>query len=653
MRLAQRSGLKFLASIWLCAVLLSWPSRAPAQQSLASQCLNPAGPGAIEACARLIEAGRGNVAEYHYSRGSALLDKRDCDGALADFDAAVRLRPSDPSYHGGRGLVFYSCKKDFKQAAAAFGDVIRLSPRDAAAYDIRGTSRRYLGDLDGSVADETAAIRLEPGFGMYYGNRAVTWTEKGDPARALADFNRNIALEPNVAAIFNNRGLFLLQRQELDQAIADFTEAIRLDPKYSKPYANRAEAWRQKGDLDRSLADIDRAISIDPRDPLNYARRADTLRYRGDYRLALAEYDRALAIMSDYIPAFTGRGLAYERLGDVTAALAEFRKALASQSYLANLDYSKSSIETARTRIAALGSGAPLPVIPPAPRRAESTTSIPTPTVAAPVVAPDAARATQVSQGRRVALVIGNSDYRNTIKLGNPQNDASAIGASLRNIGFESVTVLVNLTREDLQDALRAFAETARTADWAMVYYAGHGIELNGVDYLVPVDARIVSERDALAQGVALADVTAATEGARKLKLVLLDACRDNPFLVQSKRPSTPAVVASALVAGGIAGTRSLNQSLGPAKGLSQVKAGSGTLVFFAARAGQAALDGDGDNSPFAVAMLQRIATPGVEIGKVFRLVRDDVMEATAGRQEPFVYGSLPGGEDFYFVAAR
>jgi len=653
MRLVPRSGLKLLTWIWIGAILPVWPSHVSAQQPLASQCLNPADPGAIEACAKLIDTGKGNLAEYHYSRGSALLNKRDCDGALADFDAAVRLRPADQSYHGGRGLVFFSCKKDFKQAAAAFGDVIRLSPRNAAAYDIRGTSRRYLGDLDGSVADETAAIRLQPGFGMYYGNRAITWTEKGDPARALADFNRNVALEPNVAAIFNNRGLFLLQRQEWDKAIADFTEAIRLDPKYAKPYANRAEAWRLKGDLDRSLADIDQAIGIDPRDPLNYARRADTLRYRGDYRLALGEYDRALAIMPDYIPAFTGRGLTYERLGDVAAALAEFRKALASQSYLANLDYSKSSLETARARIAALSSGAPLPVIPPAPRRADSTTSIPTPNVTAPVVAPDAARATQASQGRRVALVIGNSDYRNTIKLGNPQNDAGAIGASLRNIGFESVTILLNLTRDGLLDALRIFAETARTADWAMIYYAGHGIEVNGVDYLAAVDAKIASEHDALAQGVGLAEVTAATEGARKLKLVLLDACRDNPFLVQAKKPSTSTVIASAVTTRAKAATRSLDQSLGPAKGLSQVKPGSGTLVFFAAREGQAALDGDGDNSPFAVAMLQRIATPGVEINKVFRLVRDDVMEATAGRQEPIVYGSLPGGEDFYFVAGR
>jgi tetratricopeptide (TPR) repeat protein len=651
MRPGQTFGWRFPASILVGALLFSAPSGTPAQQSPDRQCLTANAPGLIEACSKLIDAGSGNLAEYHYSRGAALLDRKDCGGALADFDAAVRLRPTDPAYHGGRGLVFYSCKLDFKQAAAAFTDVIRLSPRDAAAYDIRGTARRYIGDLDGAVADQSAAIRLQPGFGMYYGNRAVTFAEKREPARALADFNRDVQIEPTVAAVFNNRGLFLLQRQELDKAIGDFSEAIRLDPKYSKPYANRAEAWRLKGDLDRSLADVDQAIAIDPGDPLNYARRADTLRYRGEYAQSLAEYDRALAIMPDYIPAFTGRGLSYERLGNVAAARAEFQRAIASQSYLANLDYSKSSLETARARLAALNSGAPLPVIPPAPRKAESSTSIPTPSVVAQAVTPAVARATSASQGRRIALVVGNSAYRNTVKLSNPQNDAKAIGAALRNIGFDSVTILVDLTRAELQDALRAFSESARAADWAMVYYAGHGIELNGVDYLVPIDAKITSERDAVPQSVALSEVMAAVEGAKKLRLVMLDACRDNPFLEQSAKASRPAIVASAARAE--AGTRSLNQSLGPARGLAEVKIGSGTLVFFAAREGQTALDGEGEDSPFAVATLQRIATPGVGVARVFRLVRDDVMEATAGRQEPFVYGSLPDNEDFYFVTGK
>jgi tetratricopeptide (TPR) repeat protein len=624
-------------------------SAASAQQALERQCLTEGHPDQIQACSTLIDAGRGNLVAYRVSRGSALLAKRDCDGALADFDAAVRLRPRDSNSQGGRGLVFYSCKHDYKQAAAAFTEVIRLSPRDAAAYDIRATSRKFIGDLDGAIADDTIAIRLAPKFGMYYGNRAIAWTEKGDAARALADFNRDVEIEPAVASVYNNRGHFFLERHDNDQAIADFTEAIRLDPRYSKAWANRSEAWRLKGDLDRSLADIDRAIALDPADPLNYARRADTLRYRGDYTQSLAEYDRALAIMPDYIPAFTGRGLSYERLGDLAAARREFEKALASQSYLAHLDYSKSSLETARARIAALDSGAPVPTIMPAPRKAESATSIPTPAITAAIVPPSVARASAASQGRRIALVIGNSAYRSVVRLNNPQNDARAIGASLQNIGFDSVTVVVDATRDKLKDALQAFAADAGNADWAMIYYAGHGVDLKGIDYLIPVDARIATESDAISQGIPLSEVTAATDGARKLKLVMLDACRDNPFEVQA--PPHADRVASAAVPG--AGTRSLRQSLARARGLAQVRTDKSTLVFFAAKEGQAALDGDGNDSPFAVAVIQRLATPGVEIAKLFRLVRDDVMEATAGRQEPYVYGALPEREQFYFVAGR
>jgi uncharacterized caspase-like protein len=222
----------------------------------------------------------------------------------------------------------------------------------------------------------------------------------------------------------------------------------------------------------------------------------------------------------------------------------------------------------------------------------------------------------------------------------------------LQNIGFDSVTIMIDATRDKLKEALQSFAADARNADWAMVYYAGHGVELRGVDYLIPVDAKIATESDALAQGIPLADVTAAIDGARKLKLVMVDACRDNPFEAQASASSAPDRVASVDGSGGV-GTRSLSQNLGKERGLAPVSAGNGTLVFFAAKEGQTALDGDGNDSPFAVAVIQRLATPGVEINKLFRLVRDDVMEATAGRQEPFVYGSLPEREDFYFVAGK
>jgi uncharacterized caspase-like protein len=240
-------------------------------------------------------------------------------------------------------------------------------------------------------------------------------------------------------------------------------------------------------------------------------------------------------------------------------------------------------------------------------------------------------------------LVIGNSAYKTVPALANPQKDAQAIAASLRNIGFDQVTLANDATREKLIDSLRTFANEAEKADWAMVYYAGHGMEVGGVNYLVPTDAKLAVDRDIQFEAVPLDQVLAAVDTAKKLKLVVLDACRDNPF--SPRKTSAPEAAAASTPTGG---AKITSRSIG--RGLAEVKTTSGTLVVFAAKNGQVALDGEGDNSPFAVAMLQRIATPDVEINKMFRLVRDDVMEATAGRQEPYTYGSLPGKEDFFFV---
>src|ERR1700743_103305 len=168
-------------------------------------------------------------------------------------------------------------------------------------------------------------------------------------------------------------------------------------------------------------------------------------------------------------------------------------------------------------------------------------------------------------------------------------------------------------------------------------------MEVGGTNYLVPVDAKLAVDRDIQFEAVPLDQVLAAVDSAKKLKLIVLDACRDNPF--SPRKTETPVNAAAPSPTGG---AKISSRSIG--RGLAEVKTAGGTLVVFAAKNGQVALDGDGDNSPFAVAMLQRIATPGVAINKLFRRVRDAVMEATAGRQEPYTYGSLPGREDYFFV---
>ena len=273
-----------------------------------------------------------------------------------------------------------------------------------------------------------------------------------------------------------------------------------------------------------------------------------------------------------------------------------------------------------------------------APAAASSAPSAGLPVVtAAPQVIATPATAAQAISMRRVALVVGNSVYRAVPALPNPNSDAQVVAAALRAVGFEVVSLKTDLGKEAFVTALRDFAREAEQSDWAVVYFAGHGIELGGAaglggaNFLIPVDAKLETDRDIEFETVPLSHVITAVEGAKKLRLVILDACRDNPFARQMKR-----TVAS--------------RSVG--RGLGRIEPDGGVLVAYAAKHGEVALDGGGRNSPFVAALVNRLPTPGIEIGKLFRLVRDDVLAATDRKQEPFVYGSLPG-EDFFFVAGK
>ena len=245
------------------------------------------------------------------------------------------------------------------------------------------------------------------------------------------------------------------------------------------------------------------------------------------------------------------------------------------------------------------------------------------PTAAAPSTAP---------VGRRVALAIGNAAYRKVDPLPNPKRDASDIAAALKAAGFADALVQHDLTLKEMQRTLAAFEETASGADWAVVYYAGHAIQVDGKNYLVPVDAELKSPSDVEDETVVLDRVLARIAAAGKLRLVILDACRTNPF-----RRSW----------GGVK-TRDVAE-----RGLARVAPKEpNVLVAFAAADGEAALDGrPGENSPYVKALLKHLALPGVELGKLFRLVRDEVMAETGSKQRPFEYGSL-SGEDLFFRAA-
>ena len=233
------------------------------------------------------------------------------------------------------------------------------------------------------------------------------------------------------------------------------------------------------------------------------------------------------------------------------------------------------------------------------------------------------------SAEKRVALVLGNSNYKNAAVLPNPVNDAAAVAATLKGAGFDIVDSRLNLSAADMRRALRDFADQARDSDLAVVYYAGHGIEIDGTNYLIPTDATLQRDTDIYDEAFSLDRVLLTIEPARQLRLVIVDACRNNPFAETMKRTVS---------------TRTVS------RGLARIEpTTTNTLVAFAAKAGLTALDGNSKNSPYATALVKHIATPGLDVRRAFGFIRDDVLQATGNRQEPYVYGSL-GGADIALV---
>src|SRR6478609_811205 len=230
---------------------------------------------------------------------------------------------------------------------------------------------------------------------------------------------------------------------------------------------------------------------------------------------------------------------------------------------------------------------------------------------------------------KRIALVIGNSAYEKVAPLPNPANDAGAMATMLKGAGFDVVDLKLDLKANEMRRALRNFADTARDADVAIVYFAGHGIEIEGVNYLIPVDAVLERDIDAFDEAIPLDRILTVIEPVKKLRLVILDACRDSPFR-KTKRNNLA--------------------SRGVGRGLVRVEPDSpNTMIAYAAKAGSIAIDGDNKNSPFTAALVKYLPRPGLDLRRAFGFVRDDVLKATGNRQEPFVYGSL-GGEDVALV---
>ncbi|MGP0093437.1 MAG: caspase family protein [Xanthobacteraceae bacterium] len=409
-------------------------------------------------------------------------------------------------------------------------------------------------------------------------NRGVSYQSKGELDRAIADYDQAIRQNPALVIAWHDRGDAYVTKGEPDRAIADLTEAIRLSPKFAMSFSARAEAWLAKGDVDRAIADYGQAILFDP----------------------------------SYTAAYTRRGLAYEKNGDVERARADFKQALAvPQKY----EKGKWAHDTARERLAALAAPQAAPSGPDAAPPSSVSQALSKPPGTASPGNPAVAE-------RRIALVIGNGTYSSAPRLSNPRNDAQDVAAALKRSGFETIVGL-DLDRAGMDDATIRFARAARDADVALFYYSGHALQFAGVNYLMPIDAKLTDEAD-LRRMTRVDEVVADLQPARSVRILVLDSCRDNPLAEDLKR------------------TIGLTRAASLQRGLARIDAPQGMIVAYATQAGRTAADGTERNSPYTAAFLKHIEARD-EIGVIFRRISADVYESTKHAQLPELSLSLIG----------
>ncbi|MBN8988353.1 MAG: caspase family protein [Rhizobiales bacterium] len=506
-------------------------------------------------------------------------------------------------------------KRDYDGAITAVNVALEIDPENAGYLNTRGIAYKSKGEDDRAMADYDLATKLRPKFASPYNNRGVIFLRRGDFDRAFAEFSSATKLpdnNQNRALHFSNRARAQTFRKQYDAAIADFAEAQKLNSDNGLITNYRCITYTEMKKFDEALADCNAALAKTPTSIFTLTSRGNVYLAKGDLAAALKDYNESLKVNPNYIRAHAYRGQLFEKRRDLVAARADYRSASAALTKFDEIDIAVAR-RLAKERLAALTAGEP--PIAAAARPAPGKTATPAP-----------------SGPRKVALIVGNGAYKNVQPLANPPRDAKLIASTLRDIGFATVTLAPDLTRDKFFAALHEFGAEAEKADWAVVYYAGHGMEIGGVNYLIPTDARLAADRDAETQAVALEQLIAAVSGARKLRLVILDACRDNPF-----QKTMQHTIALKLVN----------------KGFSNIEPEAGFMVVYAAKHGETALDGDTVNSPFATILAREIRQPRVEVRKLFDIVRDDVWTMTKHAQQPFTYGSPPGREDFYFVAEK
>ncbi|MBR1174175.1 caspase family protein [Bradyrhizobium sp. KB893862 SZCCT0404] len=498
--------------------------------------------------------------------------------------------------------VGWNKKGDYAKVIADATEAIRLQPSQAV-YNLRGSAYYDKGDYDIAIADFDDALKLGPPGGTIFHNRGNAWRGKRDYAKAITDYDMAIKSDPRSAFSFQNRGISKEALGDLDGALADINQAIRLDPTLPQPLINRTAIWRARGDFDRAIADGSEAIRLaKEKPPVNIMTPPNSVLIAG----------------------YTHRALAYEARGDYAHAREDYQATLA---IVASDAGSKANQATAKVRLSLVtDAAAPIPRDAPSPAAQAAASPAPQQTG----TAPSSSSPAPAVRGTRMALIIGNGAYAHVKALPNPANDARAVAKSLRDIGF-TVSEGIDLDRAAMQKMTRDFLRAAARAQVAMVYYAGHGVQVDGRNYLIPVDVELKPGTGMTEAMIDMDTIMAGLDDQVRTNILIFDACRNNPMAQQVASTGTNRAIEGA---SGLAAPTSLGAG---------ATLGAGTLIAFATAPGQVALDGEGANSPFSAALSRHIGTPGLEVQQMLTRVRAEVVSSTKNKQVPWSNSSLLG----------
>lgn len=618
-----------------------------------SDCLSPGdAPKRIAACSRAIKAGKlksVDLAAMLEARGRAYLANQQRDLAIADLNEGIRISPSADLY-SSRGEIHFQ-NRAYDLAIADFDEAIRLDQKSKRLYLLRGRAHAARQSPQQALADFDEAIRLDGGVSSV-GTNATTERKTAQAALLLqqmstispdcldvkVDVRSRIAQCKSLLAAGKVESDLLLSslrnriadddnNDRTADVISNTTVMLALDPADIETLKLRAVAYVATKEFDLALADFTQLARLNPGSKEALMGRGAMLIEKGDFDGAIAELNEVLRKAKD-ASALTLRGRAYAGKQEYARALSDYDDALRLEPRDADIVRLR---EAARMALATGRLQAALPAASRDPAAATTAKAANQQIVAAPPQVPAISPVPPLPRapiGKRVALVMGNGAYQHVPKLENTLNDARTMRDALTALGFE-VIYGENLDRRSMGRHIGEFSSIVRDAEAAIVYFAGHGSTFGDIPYVVPVDSRYEKLSDIPTELIQVETLVSELRRAKGVRLVILDACRDNERELELRR--LDAAARGQAARGGAVG-----------RGLARLQNPDGLIVVYSTQHMTTAADGNpGGNSPFTGALARHLMSPGIDIKDVLFRAGQDVITQTGGAQRPEISISL------------